>query len=146
MALNAYSLSRCVNAERKTKKELIISRWGFFPLCLLFFLGCLSLGVIRQEREEWTSFIKLKYALCSLFSLLQDCPPTMLRKKKTQNECGLRKTHQLKKEQDKWLWQEGQEGKLLSSHLVQKVWLECPRSGLGFPCCDSGMKGIDHLS
>lgn len=91
MALNAYSLSRCVNAERKTKKELIISRWGLFPSVFFFSLGCLSLGVIRQEREEWTSFINLKYALCALFPLLQDWPPPLL-------------PHAEKEQNTKWMW------------------------------------------
>lgn len=147
MALNAYSLSRCVNAERKTKKGTNHFQMRIFPLCLRFFLGCLSPRVIRQEREEWTSFIKLKYALCSLFSLLQDCPPPCWERRKHRMNvgCGKYTSSRSSRANDR---QEGQEGQWKDNcPLVyyKKVWSVCLLSGLQFSCCDCCEMKIIYL-
>lgn len=159
MALNAYSLSRCVNAERKTKKALIISRWGFFPS--VFFFSGLSLPQSNQA-GTWGVNKLHKLEICFVLSIFSSSGLTQLPSLPH---------HAEKEENTEWMWaventpaQEvaeqravaggaggGRRGrrtneKITALLFITKVWLECPFSRLWFPCCDSVMKGIEHLS
>lgn len=76
---NAYRLSCYVNTER-TKKPLIISRWGFF-FSLFLMLEC----------EECPNFINLKYVLALHFLLPLDAPHPAEKKR-------------MKKKNIEWKW------------------------------------------